>query len=46
MLFLLTDVFLLELSSQMSLDEGGFSDTTISDKDKLELRDRLYLNYK
>ena len=31
-----TDVFSLELSSQVALDEGGLSSTTITDKHKLE----------
>ena len=31
-----SDVLLLELSSQMSLDESGLSDTTISNQDELE----------
>lgn len=33
-----SDVLLLELSSQMSLDEGGLADTSISDKHELEFR--------
>ena len=32
------DVLLLELSSQMSLDEGGLADTSISDEHELEFR--------
>jgi len=32
------DVLLLELSSQMSLDESGLADTSISDKHELEFR--------
>jgi len=31
------DVALLEFTSQMSLDEGGLSDTTVTDEDELEL---------
>ena len=33
-----SDVFLLELSSQMSLDESGLADTSITDKHELEFR--------
>ena len=33
----LTDVLLLELSGDVALDEGGLTDTSISDEDKLEL---------
>lgn len=32
------DVFLLELSSQVTLDEGGFSGTAVADKHELECR--------
>jgi len=35
------DIFLLELTSQMSLDESGFTDTTITDKDELVFSDVL-----
>lgn len=35
------DVFLFEFSCDVSLDEGGFSDTTVSDQDDLELSDNL-----
>ena len=38
---LLTDVFFLELSRQVSLDKGGLADATVADQDKLELRDGL-----
>ena len=33
-----SDVLLLELSSQMSLHESGFSNTTVSDENELEFR--------
>jgi hypothetical protein len=33
-----TDVFLLELSGQVSLHEGSLADTSITDQNKLELR--------
>jgi hypothetical protein len=33
------DVLLLELTSEMSLDEGGLTDTTITDEDELVLSD-------
>ena len=36
-----TDVFLFEFTSQMSLDEGGLADTTITDHDQLEFSDWL-----
>lgn len=32
----LTDVLLLELSSEMALDESSFAGSTISDKNELE----------
>lgn len=35
------NVLLLELSGQVTLDEGGLSGTTVTDKDELELRDFL-----
>ena len=37
------DVALLELTSQMTLDEGSLSDTTVTDEDELELGDLLGL---
>ena len=37
------DVFLLELASQVTLDEGSLADTAISDEDQLEFRDLLFL---
>ena len=33
------DVLLLELTCQVTLDECGLADTTISDQEALELRD-------
>lgn len=33
---LLTNIFLLELSGEMSLDEGGFTSASISYQDKLQ----------
>ncbi len=33
------DVLLLELTGEMSLDEGGLTDTTITDEDELVLSD-------
>lgn len=35
-------VFFFELSSNVSLDKGGFSDTTITDQDDFELGDDLW----
>lgn len=32
---LITNIFLLEFTSNMSLDKSGLSDTTITDKDEL-----------
>jgi hypothetical protein len=32
-----SDVFFLELSGDVSLDEGGFADSSISDEDDFEL---------
>ena len=37
------DVALLELTSQVTLDEGSLADTTITDEDEFELRDLLLL---
>ena len=37
------DVLLLELSSQVALDEGGLAGTTVTDEDELELGDLLVL---
>lgn len=37
-----TNVFLLEFTSQVALDEGGLADATVTDKDKLELRHVLW----
>ena len=37
------DVLLFELSGQMSLNEGGFSNTTVTDKDEFELNELLVL---
>ena len=37
------DVLLLELSSQMSLDESGLSNTTVTDEDEFELNELLVL---
>lgn len=33
---LLTDILLLELSSEMSLDEGSFTSSSIPDQDELQ----------
>jgi len=38
------DVFLLELSGKVPLDEGGLSDAAVADEDQLEFRDFLRLN--
>ena len=38
-----TNVLLLELASQMALDEGGLADTTVADEDQLEGERRLRL---
>ena len=38
-----SDVLLLELSSQMSLDEGSLSDTTITDKHEFVFSNDLLL---
>ena len=35
------NVFFFELTSDVSFDEGGFSDTTVSDQDDFELSDNL-----
>jgi len=35
------DVFLFEFSSDVSFDEGGLADSTISDQDDFELSDWL-----
>ena len=37
------DVFLLEFTSEMALDEGGLADSTVSDEDEFELWDLLLL---
>jgi hypothetical protein len=36
-----TNIFLLELSGQVALDEGGLADTAVTDEDELELGDFL-----
>jgi len=38
------DVFLLEFTSEMALDEGRLADTTVSDEDEFELWDLLLLS--
>ena len=41
-------VFLFELSSDVSFDEGGLSDSSVSDEDDFELSNnfgRLHFNY-
>ena len=35
------DVFFFELTGDVSFDEGGFSDTAVSDQDDFELSDNL-----
>jgi hypothetical protein len=37
------DVFLLKLTSEMTFDESGFTDTTISNENELELGNLLLL---
>ena len=37
------DVALLEFSSQVTLDEGRLTDTTVTDEDELEFRNLLLL---
>lgn len=39
------DVLLLELACQMSLDEGGLADTTITNKNELILSNNLSLSF-
>ena len=39
------DILLLELACQMSLDEGGLSDTTVSNENELELSNNLSLSF-
>jgi hypothetical protein len=36
------DVFFFELSGDVSFDEGGFSDTAVSDEDDFEFGDDLW----
>ena len=38
------NVFLLELASQVTLDEGSLADAAISDEDQLEFRDLFLLS--
>jgi len=40
-----SDILLLELACQMSLDEGGLSDTTVSNENELELSNNLSLSF-
>ncbi len=37
-----SDVFFFELSGDVSFDEGGFSNTAVSDKDDFEFGDYLW----
>jgi len=39
------DVLLLELTGEMSLDEGGLADTTVANKDELVLSNNLSLSF-
>ena len=40
-----SNVLLLEFSSQMSLDEGGLTDSTVSNEDELVLSNNLGLSF-
>jgi hypothetical protein len=40
-----SNILLLELSGEMSLHECGLSDSTITDKDELELTNNLGLSF-
>jgi len=39
------DVLLLELTGEMSLDEGGLADATVANKDELVLSNNLSLSF-